>query len=217
MRKLGSNYYDKSFWIEENSIYIPANFRMRKCARFLNQQINDRPRDLLDLGCGPATLRQILDPNFNYHGIDIALHYEAPYLIEDDFVAQKVSFRDKRFDVVVALGVFEYMGSHQDEKFEEIRDLMNEGGTFIMSYINFDHFRSIIYPIYNNVQRIQEMKHALSHYFDVQKVFPSSHHWRHKQPGKNALPRLQMHFSTHVPLLSTKLAVEYFFVCSPRK
>ena len=55
-------------------------------------------------------------------------------------------FKDKRFDIVVALGFFEYVGPHQDQKFVEISRILNRDGKFIMSYINFRHFRIPVFP-----------------------------------------------------------------------
>lgn len=217
MKKVTANFYNKDFWIQENSLYKNAHFRHLKCARIVNTIAQGRQCDLLDLGCGPAVLRKLLDPNINYHGIDLALHESAPYLIEGNFMENEIRFGDKRFDIVVALGVFEYSGKLQSQKFSEIKKILNKGGKFVMSYVNFSHFRKIVWPIYNNVQPINEMKKSLEQVFTVERCFPISHHWRHKQPGKNALPAIQMHINFAVPLISRWLAVDYFFVCSPRE
>jgi hypothetical protein len=52
--------------------------------------------------------------------------------------------------------------------------------------------------------------------FTVERLLPVSHHWRHKQPGRNALPNLQLLLNCNIPLVSSWLAVEYLFVCSKR-
>jgi cyclopropane fatty-acyl-phospholipid synthase-like methyltransferase len=148
MRQVSQNYNTREFWITENRQYTEGNFRLRKCARLLNEFAAGRQCDLLDIGCGPATLRRLVDPNISYRGIDIALHEKAPYLREVDFVKTPLAFDGMRFDLIVALGVFEYMGAHQDEKFAEIRKLLKPGGKFILSYINFRHVRRRIYTIF---------------------------------------------------------------------
>jgi SAM-dependent methyltransferase len=214
MQKVTDNYYQKNFWIQENTLYVAPNFRLKKCARLINRIAAGRHCDLLDVGCGPATLRTLLPDNMSYHGIDIALHHQAPYLVETDFAKEGISFRGKSFDFIIALGVFEYMGKFQMEKLEEIRSILEPGGTFIMSYINFGHCRKIVYPIYNNVQPIAQMKKSVGEVFRIDRCFPVSHHWRHKQPGRNSLPALQMHLEFNIPLVSPWLAVEYFFICS---
>jgi len=214
MNQTTDKYFEKDFWIKENRLYAEPNFRLRKCATIINQLAEDRDCDLLDVGCGPAALRQLLNQNIHYYGIDIALHESASYLLETDFGRSPIDFGGRTFDFVVALGVFEYMGDRQAEKFREIRRLLKPCGKFLMSYINFGHFRRRIFPIYNNIQSYDEMKADIEHVFRIDQTFPVSHHWRHKQPGKNALPNLQLRMHRNIPLVSSWLAVEYFFICS---
>lgn len=210
------NFNQRDFWVKENLSYAKPNFRARKCARMIAELSKGEPCDLLDVGCGPAALRQVLGSNINYYGMDMAIHHPAPYLRELDFAHNPISFDNKRFRFVVAMGIFEYMGRYQAQKFEEIRSILDPNGTFIMSYVNFRHFRRKIYDMYNNVQSIADMRRGLERTFTVDRCFPECHHWRSKQPGKNALPALQLKMEVSVPVLSPLLAVEYFFVCSPR-
>jgi hypothetical protein len=106
------------------------------------------------------------------------------------------------------------MGERQKLKLQEISELLNDDGIFIMSYINFGHFRGKVWPNYNNVQRIEEMTKGVEEVFKVERRFPASHHWRQKQPGRNSLRPLQMLVNVNIPMISPALAVEYFFVCS---
>lgn len=216
MPTLTDNFNKRDFWIEENLVYAKPNFRAKRCAQMIAEISKGEPCDLLDVGCGPASLSQVVGPNITYHGIDIAIHKPAPCLRELDFAHNPISFEAKRFRIVVALGVFEYMGRLQNQKFEEIRSILEPDGKFIMSYVNFRHFRRKVYSMYNNVQSIEEMRRSLEETFTIDRCFPVCHHWRHKQPGRNALPGVQMKVSRPIPLLSSWLAVEYFFVCSPR-
>ena len=213
-RVADENYFKKDFWIQQNLLYSKPNFRARKCARLVNQMSQGRPRDLLDIGCGPAALRDLLDPNIRYFGIDIALHEPAPYLLELDFAQNPISFHNRRFDFIVALGVFEFMGQNQSRKFAEIRDILKGDGKLIVSYINFNFFRTRVSPYYNNIQSVAEMKENLERVFQVVRCFPASHHWRFRQPGKYAFPAIQMRLNRSIPLISSWLALEYFFVCS---
>jgi SAM-dependent methyltransferase len=217
MTEATENYRTRDYWIVENALYAKPSFRLQKCARIVNEIARGRACNLLDLGCGPAALREVLSPNVSYYGVDIAIHEPASYLQELDFGRNKICFGEKRFDVVVALGVFEYMGEYQNRKLEEIRDILNKDGKFIMSYINFEHLRHKVWPNYNNVQPIAQMKKSLGEVFQLERCFPASHHWRPKQPGKYAIPAIQMHLNFNIPLVSPCFAVEYFFVCSHRK
>jgi cyclopropane fatty-acyl-phospholipid synthase-like methyltransferase len=211
------NYRKRDYWIVENAQYAKPSFRLSKCSRMINEMANGRECSLLDVGCGPGALRPLLSPNISYYGIDIAIPQPASYLRELDFAKNEISFDGRRFDFVVALGVFEYMGQLQERKFEEIRNLLNRGGKFVLSYINFGHYRQRVWPNYNNVQPVAAMKQSLQQTFHIDRCFPACHHWRQRQPGKYAIPGIQMHVNWNIPLVSRWLAVEYFFVCSGRR
>ena len=85
----------------------------------------------------------LLRSNIQYYGIDIAIHDPAPNLIEANLVNTPIRFDGKRFDIVIAQGFFEYMGTFQDQKFAEISQLLNDGGIFIVSYKNFGRRDSV--------------------------------------------------------------------------
>lgn len=215
MNQAATNFRNRDYWIVENAQYAEASFRLKKCAAFINKMAGIRPCTLLDVGCGPAALRPLLLQNIDYCGIDIAIRQPAPYLREFDIAQEPIAFEDGRFDFVTALGFFEYMGQKEGVKFLEIRKVLKEDGKFILSYINFGHFRRRVWPNYNNIQSVAEIKKALREYYRVDTYFPASHHWRQKQPGKYSMRPLQMLVNFNIPILSPMLAVEYFFICSP--
>src|SRR5580700_2737522 len=101
---MSGTLYKKGFWSEENLKYGKPHHRLEKSARIINRIAQGKERTLLDVGCGPATLMSLLPPNIRYHGIDIAIHGQAPNLMETDFVAEPIKFGDKTFDIVVAQG-----------------------------------------------------------------------------------------------------------------
>jgi SAM-dependent methyltransferase len=209
-------FYKRDFWIKENQKHVPAHYRLQKCARIVNGIAQGNECDLLDVGCGPATLGRFLDKNIHYYGIDIAIHDPAPNLIESDFVENPIGFAGRRFDIVVAQGVFEYVGAFQDQKFGEIADLLKDGGTFVLSYTNFGHQNKRIYEPFNNVQSFDELRQGLARHFVIERYFPTSHNWSGGQPVRKLLKAVNMRVNTNVPVLSPRLAVEYFFICSHR-
>ena len=209
-------FYKRDFWIKENQKHVPAHYRLQKCARIVNGIAQGNECDLLDVGCGPATLGRFLDKNIHYYGIDIAIHDPAPNLIESDFVENPIGFAGRRFDIVVAQGVFEYVGAFQDQKFGEIADLLKDGGTFVLSYTNFGHQNKRIYEPFNNVQSFDEFRQGLARRFVIERYFPTSHNWSGGQPVRKLLKAVNMRVNTNVPVLSPRLAVEYFFICSHR-
>ena len=210
-----ARHYKRVFWSKENLKFSEPWYRLQKSARILRKLAQGRECMLLDVGCGPGTLMRLLPDNIHYYGIDIAIHHPAPNLLESDVLEQPISFDDRRFDIVVAQGVFEYLGDRQSQKFSEIAQLLHDDGTFLVSYTNFGHRKSYIYPAFSNVQPLHTFRKDLERYFRVQKQFPASHNWKHGQPGRRVVKAANMHVNVNVPVLSPVLAVEYFFVCSP--
>jgi predicted TPR repeat methyltransferase len=130
-------FWGRDFWTEENLRYSQPHFRLEKCARIVNTLSRGKECDLLDVGCGPATLARLLRKNINYHGIDIAIHTPASNLIEADLVENEIAFKGKSFDIIVAAGFFEYLGDLQDCKLLEIAHILKQHGTFIASCHQF--------------------------------------------------------------------------------
>jgi len=209
-------YYKKVFWREENLKYTEPHHRLEKSARIINSIARGEERALLDVGCGPATLMRLLDPNIQYHGIDISIHEPAPNLTEYDFLEAPIRLGDKKFDIIVAQGVFEYTGAFQSQKFLEIAGLLKEDGVFILSYVNFGHRDKEIYWPYNNVQSFDDFRDSLACYFNIVRFFPTSHNWKHSEPNRKLVRAVNMHLNANIPVISRKLAVEYFFICSSR-
>jgi SAM-dependent methyltransferase len=213
MTNSGQKLYKRDFWAQENLNYSKPHFRMEKAARLLNRLARGRECDLLDVGCGPGTLMRLLDPNIHYYGIDIAIQHPAPNLIQADLVQNPVQFGSKLFDLVLAQGFFEYMGTHQDAKLAEIRRILKPGGTFVATYVNFGHCNKNVYWPYSNVQPIGDFRRSVQHQFMIKRSFPTSHNWRHNEPNRSFVKRSQMNLNVNIPFLSPKLAVEFFFIC----
>jgi SAM-dependent methyltransferase len=213
---IGNTLHKKDFWSKENLKYSRPHYRLEKSARIINRLAGGKKCTLLDVGCGPAALRPLLRSNIQYYGIDIAIHDPAPNLTEADFLETPIRFDDKRFDIVLAQGVFEYMGDFQTQKFTEIAALLNDGGIFIVSYVNFGHRDRDIYWPYSNVQTFNDFRQSLEQHFKIHRFFPTSHNWNHSEPGRKLVKAANMHINMNVPFISRVLAVEYFFICSSR-
>jgi SAM-dependent methyltransferase len=215
MAQFSATYYKRDFWVKENLQYAKPHFRMEKAARTVNRIAGGIECDLLDVGCGPATLVHLLHNNIHYYGIDIAIHVPAPNLVQTDFLEGPIEFGDKHFDIILAQGVFEYVGAFQSRKFFEIAQLLNENGKFIVSYVNFSHRNTQVYWPYSNVQSFDDFRNGLGQHFHIDRFFPTSHHWHHHEPNRQIAKAIQMHINMNIPLVSRRLAVEYFFICSP--
>jgi SAM-dependent methyltransferase len=210
----GTTLYKKDFWSKENLNYSRPHYRLEKAARIVNRLARGKKSTLLDVGCGPAALMPLLRSNIQYYGIDIAIHDPAPNLIEADVVSRPIRFDDKRFDIVIAQGFFEYAGAFQAQKFAEISDILNDGGIFIASYVNFGHRDRAIYWPYSNVQPLGDFRESLTQHFKIKKSFPTSHNWRHSEPRRKIIRAVNIYTNISVPLISPVLGVEYFFICS---
>jgi len=214
---VGSTLYKKDFWRKENLNYSRPHYRMEKCARIINKLAQGRSCSLLDVGCGPATLMSLLEPNIRYYGVDIAIQDPAPNLVEADLLETPISFGEMLFDVVLAQGFFEYAGDFQAQKFAEIARLLHEDGTFLVSYVNFGHRKRDIYWPYSNVQPFNDFRAGLEEYFKIRRFFPTSHNWNHWEPSRKLIRAANMHINVHLPVISRILGVEYFFICSPHE
>jgi SAM-dependent methyltransferase len=208
--------YKREFWSVENLKFSEPWYRLEKSAKLITALAQGRRWTLLDVGCGPAALSHVLPENVEYYGIDMAIQTPAPNLIECDFLESPIAFNAMRFDIVVANGVFEYMGDFELTKLAEISRLLEPNGKFVATYTNFGHRRPVIYPAFSNVKPLEGFREDLSRYFTVDRVFPASHNWKHSQPSRRLVRAVNMHVSANIPVVSPKLAVEYFFVCSPR-
>ncbi len=208
--------YKRDFWSHENLKYIQPHYRMRKVARVVNRFAGGKACRLLDIGCGPATLRSLLDPNIAYHGIDIAIQQPSPGLVERDLLQEPIRSDHAPFDLIVAQGFFEYMADAQSQKFAEIADLLAPDGWFVVTYVNFDHRRPAHYTPYSNVQGLGEFQRSLTGHFAVERRIPTAHNWNHSEPGQWFVRVPNMYIEVNLPKLTRWLAVEFIYVCRRR-
>lgn len=209
-------YYKEDYWRAENLKFRRRHHRLEKSARIIGRLSRGRKCELLDVGCGPATLKWLLPPNVNYYGIDIVIREPAPNLMEADILQTPIGFDDKKFDIVSAQGVFEYLGDHQLEKFAEISNILKSDGKFLVSYWNFGHRKPVAYDSFSHVQRLTDFRRALEQYFSVDRFFPVAHNWEQSSPSRTLVRIINMNVNVHIPVISPRLAVEYFFLCSRR-
>jgi SAM-dependent methyltransferase len=212
-----ADQYKREFWGKENLGFDEPWYRLVKSAKIISGLADGAQRSLLDIGCGPAALSRLLPQNISYHGIDIAIQEPAPNLLEADLAKSPIEFQGKRFDLVSALGVFEYIGDAQSEKFDEIARIVTGGGNFVVTYTNFGHRSTRIYEAFSNIQPLDAFRADLERNFTIDRAFPASHNWNHSQPSRNLVKQLNMHLDANIPVISKRLAVDYFFICTPRR
>jgi len=206
----------KGFWGKENLNFSQPWYRLEKSARIIKKLARGKECTLLDIGCGPATFERLLPPNIQYYGIDIAIHAPAPNLIEADIIETPIRFGDKRFDIIIAQGIFEYVQGVQSQKFAEIAQLMKGDSKFVVSYWNFGHRNRYVYSAFNNIQTFDSFRKELAQHFNIDRHFPAGHNWGHGEPRRKLIKAINMHININIPIVSPMLAVEYYFICSPR-
>lgn len=128
-----------SFWQDESLLYQTPHPRLRQVANLLNA---GTARRLLDVGCGPATLRSLLAPSFTYFGCDITDH--AAPLLGDRFLHLDFNvdcglgfFANRRIDVVHIGGVLEYL-RYPGHLLGEIRRITGQGARLIATSTHFE-------------------------------------------------------------------------------
>jgi SAM-dependent methyltransferase len=217
MTTIEKGFLKRDYWINNTDFYKVPYFRLEKCAKNINALTPTGEYDLLDIGCGPATLSKLIGKNVHYYGIDIAIHVPADNLIEIDVSKHEINFKGMQFDIIVATGLFEYLGEFQRQKLSEIQKLLKANGRFITTYTNFNHIHPPLQePTYNNVITIKEFRNDLDLFFSVEKSFPSSHNWIRREPQRNWVKKLNMLINFKIPYLSRRLANNYFFICTPK-
>ncbi len=216
MSKSPASVYKRDFWSHENLKYARPHYRMRKVARVVNRLADGKACRLFDVGCGPAALRLLLDPTIDYHGVDIAIQRPSPELVERDLLREAIDSDHAPFDLIVAQGFFEYMADAQARKFAEIAALLVPDGRFVVTYVNFDHRRPNHYAPYSNIQPAAEFRRSLAEYFTVERQVPTAHNWNHSEPGRWFVRAPNRYINVNVPMLTSRLAVEYIYICRPR-
>lgn len=119
---------------------------------------------LLDVGCGPGvTVADLTAKGFEFHGVDIApvmiAECERRYghLPSAHFsvgVIERLNFPDAFFDVVVAMGVVEYVDD-DDVAIKEMARVLKPGGSIIVTLPNrHSPFRFWQRTVYSGIRRL---------------------------------------------------------------
>ena len=207
---------NKDFWSSEHRNFVDPHFRLRKSARLINKMAPSCRCTLLDIGCARGALQSLLNPNIDYFGLDLVIAEPAPNLREVDLLTNPIEFDERRFDFIVAQGLFEYLEGVQGERFRDIANILAPAGRFIVTYENFDHRRPAVLSAYSNVQSPAAFRAGLERDFVVERQTPTSLNWTHSQPVRPLVKAANMVFNASIPFVTPKLAVEYFYVCSRR-
>lgn len=210
------NFYTKQYWIKENYKYKNVHFRLERVANIINAK-SKRSADLLDIGCGTATLSTILREDINYFGIDIAPHSNEPNIRELDIANSVIQFDERKFDVIVVSGLFEYLGEKHVEKMKEISNILKDRGIFIVTFSNMEHIKKPNYPSWNNFDSISVFKGNLEKHFQVMNYFPAYHNIKYTEITNGIGKKLAHKINFNIPTISNRWGIDFIFICTKKE
>ena len=112
----------------------------------LEERLGSGNGQVLDIGCGPGVMtKQIRDLGWEYVGIDISKEMielanmrfnQDPHVCFKVGSVEKIEEKDSSFDVVVAMGLVEYVAD-DEVVIREVARVLKPGGLFIVSLPNW--------------------------------------------------------------------------------
>jgi ubiquinone/menaquinone biosynthesis C-methylase UbiE len=135
------------------------SFEMRRRLELVTNQLAaqiqnmDNP-DVLECGCGPGDILELLAPlRCKLTGLDLNQRYlnlaasRVPGATLIDGNVEQLPFPDASFDVVYAVGVFQYL---KDERAaaKEICRVTKDGGAVLISFANYRMLHLLLDPYY---------------------------------------------------------------------
>ncbi len=117
--------------------------------RIISQIVNDiRPQKVVDLGCARGTLKQLLNSDISYTGVDFISPVEEinfPFY-KCDFNAENLPAEIKNSEMVVCSGLIEYI-ENVPGFIDKIFGVVKKDGYLIASYFNMNHVNRRIQKI----------------------------------------------------------------------
>ncbi len=101
---------------------------------------------ILDAGCGEGFLVEKLRKNgySNFYGVD--KYYHSKYVKKCDI--SKLPYKNKFFDVILCLETLQYLSfKNQEKAIKELKRILKDNGTFIITIPNLKHFAARIFRI----------------------------------------------------------------------
>ena len=130
-----------AYWNERSPDFHVVHARLRLIGELVAPLAG--VRTVLDVGCASGALRSVLPPTVEYFGIDlarsvIAAHGDPSHFEVADLDGAPNPFGERRFDLLVCSGVFEYV----NDRAGFMRMLARKaapGGWLVLSFTNHQH------------------------------------------------------------------------------
>lgn len=126
-------------YLDPNWPYYPTYLAKMK---FVADYLKNVPKTsrILDLGCGEGILVEEFQ-NLGYDIIGLDQNYSSQFVLRGDII--KTPFSGKNFDVILCLDVIEHLNyEDQETAINEIRRVLKDGGTVMLTVPNLAHFYS---------------------------------------------------------------------------
>lgn len=153
---------DLRWWQDVYREDLPRGFfsfemrrRLELVTEILSAQIQkmDNP-DVLECGCGPGNILELLAPlRCKLTGLDLNQRYlelaseKVPRATLIDGNVEQLPFADASFDIVYAVGVFQYLNDEHSAA-REISRVTKDGGFALISFANYRMLHLLIDPYY---------------------------------------------------------------------
>ena len=168
---------------------------------------------VLDVGCGPGLYLKEFNSSYATAGIDISQEMvslarkECPYcnFFVGDFIRYEMN---EKFDIIYSIGVLIYFcRSDLDKLFQKVRDLLNPGGIFYLSYPHAISYWDTLYPDLSYMQYSPSLVSSIAgrylkiiehcHGFDGREVKKYD-----KQPYKSLNPEVKRTYKNSYQLVA---------------
>lgn len=189
MAKYKSEFFMKEFVRPPNEINTPErsldSFFEHDILRYKLAEPHCKNQVVLDLGCGlgygasllSENAAQVIGVDYSTPTIKFALRaYSNPKLSFFVSDARRLGVKSKTFDVVVSIEVFNFI-RESNLFLKEIRRVLKEGGTFIMSTPNKTFYQrdqkglKFHYPYNVTLVNFKDLKRVLNYYFNSVEIF----------------------------------------------
>jgi len=128
----------------QDSYYLTTHARLRTIAAVLRRSFPvERPRKVLDVGCGAGYLGKILGDDAEYYGCDAFEAGPVPTATPErilhwmyDEKAPSLPFEGERFDAIVCSGFLEYI-TNREIFFSLARRRISDNGLMLVSFVNY--------------------------------------------------------------------------------
>lgn len=159
---------------QKHSFALEHLQRYQFAARFVSQKV------VLDLGCGEGYGAKMLKEAGakKVIGIDVDRevigqankNYSSTKVSFQTGDAQKLTFKDKSFDLVVSLELIEHLPDYR-RYLKEVRRVLKPGGVFVLSTPNKDNYRGLTSPFHTREFNLEELQKILTGLFSEVEIF----------------------------------------------